>query len=81
MPDNKPFWRFSRSSKIDVLCDRLHTRTMLRALSDQETHIEICPSGGYILFNEESGLLAKPENYILKVGFLMYCMIMTYLTK
>lgn len=74
------FWNsIPACSKIDVLEESRHIPVMLRALSDGETGIERVGLEDYTLYGSEEALLARPRSPLLKLGFTIYCMVLTFL--
>lgn len=52
--DDKGFWEFEPSSKINVLSDRRHKATIIAALLDPFTDIYRQPDGTFIFFVDEN---------------------------
>ena len=74
------FWNtIPACSKIDILEESRHTALMLRVMADSETDIERVGNEDYTLYGPEEALLARPRSSLLKLGFTIYCMIVSFL--
>jgi hypothetical protein len=78
MAANKRFWDFPRHSKLGILNERLHVKVMLDALQDAETCIEPIEKG-YCLYGETEALIAYPQTAVLRLCFMIYCAVVSFL--
>jgi len=74
------FWsRLPSCSKIDILTDPRHNRTIIAILRDPVTDIERVGREDYSLYSREEAVLVQPKSLALRIGLVVYLALFRFL--